>query len=587
MLKKLVLIVLFFLNFKKFKLERRSDFFNSRDFFIPIKFFELLEDFVKSIKINYDYRFIKIEGWSLNNDRIVIDPPTYKNFKKKRLRKDVFFNLGKGMYSGFSFLLPINSKISITLDQKDVPVANIALLSLVGNTIILKFPVFAPLSFIDSFYPVYRFKWSNNLSNFIDNIIVAIFIRNIGILVRYSSRFNFIEISSFCQKIIDKNFVMDELQILRSSKNLTEISKGWKEIIDTSPKLDYQKYEIKFNDEHLSQNVFKRTILSSSESILGEVPNLHFSCEVYPNGLITKDGAKIHYDDSQNLHSDFNAGIHQMVVKNIYSNRTFVRRLPEIKLTEISSISSKDDSNYFHFLIESLPKLFYDGKLNIPQFPLIVNSSTPRQFSDLIRTLLPNDLVTLPVSSMIQAGIVELFNPITCLPDSELIPNNFSSYINENAVTAFKSYILENYCIQTGSKIDKIIFHRKSSRRMCLNSEQVLEIANSQGFVTVDPAQLSLLEQFSLINNAREVINFGGAAMANFIFAKKDTKIITLLSSNLNDFHIPAILSKIAQANHFYIMGNAVKSSKPLNIYEKQHIDYQIQIDDLLDGLNF
>ena len=374
---------------------------------------------------------------------------------------------------------------------------------------------------------------------------------------------------------------MDDLPILRYSKNLRNIPLGWKEIVDSSPNLNYQKYEIGFTDDYFSQNIFKRTIFAKNESILSNVPNQYSPCEVFPNGLVIKDGARIHYDDSQNLDSDFNAGIHQMIVKNIYSNNTYVRKLSIVNLNEISSISSKDDSNYFHFLIESLPKLFYNGKLNFPQYPLLVNSNTPQQFVDLIRAILPNDLTTLPISSIIHADNFELFNPIACLPDSELLSNNITSYINENAVSAFKNHILETTSIKSGSKIEKVILLRNSARRKCLNAEEVLKISNSHGFLTVDPSQLSLLEQFSLINNAKVVINFGGASMANFIFASKDIKIISLLSSNLFDFHIPAILSKIAQANHFYVLGLPNTSSQLMNIYEKQHVDYSVNIGDL------
>jgi len=586
MKNKLILIILFLIHFQKFKFEKRSDFFDSRIYIIPVKFFKLLENFVMEINIDSNYTCAKIEGWSLNNHRIEIEPKVYKNFRKKRLRKDVFFSLGKGMYSGFSFTMPLNSSFSITLDQGDIPLADIKLLSLVEGTIISKFPVSASHAFVDSYNPIYRIKLGNLFTNFLHTLIAAILIRNIGVLVRYSSKFNFIEIGNFCKRIVDDKFVMDELAILRYSKNLTKILKGWKEIVDTSPTLNYEKYEIDFYDEYFSQNVFKRTILSRSDSTLSKMPNQYSSCEVYPNGLVVKDGVRIHYDDSQNLSSDFNAGIHQFVVKNIYSNSTYLRRLPMVNLTEISSISSKDDSNFFHFLIESLPKLFYDGKLRIPKFPIILNSNTPRQFSDLIRTILPNDLITLPITSMIKAENVELFNPVTCLPDSELLSNNVKSYINENAVTAFKNYILEENYIKTISKLDKIILDRQSLRRKCLNSEHILDIANSHGFVTVDPAKLTLVEQFSLINNAKVVINFGGAAMANFVFAKKDVKIITLLSSNLFDFHIPAILSRIAQANHFYVLGSPTKSKNLMNTYEKQHIDYYIDSSDLLSAIS-
>jgi hypothetical protein len=586
MKNKLILIVLYLIHFQKFKLEKRSDFFDSKIYVIPIKFFELLENFIKDINFDPKYTFVKIEGWSLHNHRIEIEPKVYRKFRKKRLRKDVFFSLGKGLLSGFSFVFPSNFSISITLDQKNVPFANMKLLHLANEKIISKFSDPASYAFIDSFYPIYRIRLGNISANFLQTLIKSILIRNIGVAVRYSSKFNFFEISEFCRTVVNVNFAMDDLLVLRNSKNLAKTPKGWKQIVDTSPTLDYKKYEIDFHDEHFSQNVFNRTILSRSDSIQSKMPTQYSSCEVYPNGLVIKDGVRIHYDDSQNLYSDFNAGIHQFVVKNIYSDSTYVRNLPKINLSEISTISSKDDSNYFHFIIESLPKLFYNGKLNVPEFPLIVNSNTPRQFSDLIRALLPIDLVTLPKYSILDAANVEIFNPITCLPDSELLSNNVTSYIDESAVSAFKNYILENDFAQSSTKIDKVILDRQSLRRKCLNSKQILDFANAQGFVTVDPSKLTLVEQFALINNAKVVINFGGAAMANFIFANRDVKLITLLSSNLFDFHIPAILSKIAQANHFYVLGKPIKSKNLMNIYEKQHIDYYVDTGDLRSAIS-
>jgi capsular polysaccharide biosynthesis protein len=62
----------------------------------------------------------------------------------------------------------------------------------------------------------------------------------------------------------------------------------------------------------------------------------------------------------------------------------------------------------------------------------------------------------------------------------------------------------------------------------------------SLGFIAIDPSQLSFSEQIIEFGNASLIVGYGGAAWANLLFTRPDTKIVSIVSraSTTNDVHL-------------------------------------------------
>ncbi|MCR5872849.1 glycosyltransferase family 61 protein [Phenylobacterium sp. J426] len=80
----------------------------------------------------------------------------------------------------------------------------------------------------------------------------------------------------------------------------------------------------------------------------------------------------------------------------------------------------------------------------------------------------------------------------------------------------------------TGAR-PKVFIRRKSASRSLRNEAEVEAALTGEGFVPVEPEQLSLEDQVALFSTARMVVGATGAAMTNLIFCREDCPIVVLM----------------------------------------------------------
>jgi len=124
---------------------------------------------------------------------------------------------------------------------------------------------------------------------------------------------------------------------------------------------------------------------------------------------------------------------------------------------------------------------------------------------------------------------------------------------------------------------EKIFIDRKDDTKFkhcqIINDDEVFEFLKSKGFSKYKVGQLSFKKQIYLFNNAKIIIGPHGAAFANLIFCKPDTKVF-----EFKPFGHPTVVNKrisqINNLNYQLIESSDYKSNKgdifvDLNILEK------------------
>ena len=76
----------------------------------------------------------------------------------------------------------------------------------------------------------------------------------------------------------------------------------------------------------------------------------------------------------------------------------------------------------------------------------------------------------------------------------------------------------------------KIFLRRNSNYRKLENSAEIEAVLSEYGYVVVDPEKLDFLQQVALFSQADSIIGPTGAAFANVVFCKPDTKITILIT---------------------------------------------------------
>ncbi len=192
-------------------------------------------------------------------------------------------------------------------------------------------------------------------------------------------------------------------------------------------------------------------------------------------------------------------------------------------------------NNWYHWIIEYLPKLFVSYKLpdKYNSYPLIVPGfiKENKNFMDALflfnelnrkvlffnkyQNILVKDLIYIDNIISAPYQIKDNFNP--CYEHYNHHDNVLLEYASKFNQLLNSSHLNEN-SIQ---KKEKIFLARKDLFRN-YNQDKILEISKKYGFHEIYLEKLSLIEQISLFSNAKFVIGPPGAAWTGLIFATEN-----------------------------------------------------------------
>ncbi len=242
---------------------------------------------------------------------------------------------------------------------------------------------------------------------------------------------------------------------------------------------------------------------------------------------------------------------------------------------------TKDHSmNYFHWLVECLPKLSLISDLSA-DIPLLVDDFLPQQFYDALDYLNTQKREIIRIGRDHSYKVKELYYPSRL----SIIHDNYGTPVYDKDVIYSAEgihFVRESILTATNNSglepSRKIFISRKnSSYRQLLNSVEVENLLVSRGFEIVFPENLSFLSQIRIFSQAKMIIGQSGAGMTNFIFAPKTAKILMMLSdapgSNLQLFNA---LAEAVGIKLEYIMGKTATVLKKYGPHSDFHVDIDL-----------
>ena len=245
-------------------------------------------------------------------------------------------------------------------------------------------------------------------------------------------------------------------------------------------------------------------------------------------------------------------------------------------------LSGRNDRNWYHWIIEYLPRLKAYGSLD-SDIPLIVSSGMASNFLRSIEILTDRLIIESPREQSTSIGELWAAAPVVQVLDSSQARFEDSLIADLDALTWLRAQVMDR--IKPSGP--KLIFLKRNSVHRGLLNERDVEIALSKrGFVSVDIAKMSFDEQVACFGAADVIVGAGGAVMANYLFAKSGAKIIALASEASAGFVLPAVIASVAEANFTYCFGDTVKSVRRFDHrLAWMHSDFTIQVDDVLQSI--
>ena len=244
-------------------------------------------------------------------------------------------------------------------------------------------------------------------------------------------------------------------------------------------------------------------------------------------------------------------------LSNYKHHKEIINRQNEIKqnLKEISQIQGTyflfgAEENYWHFLIDFIPRLLCLKFLSHIKIKVIVSDRLPEKYFDFISKVLKQlNIPEIDFLKINQNNLVYSFEKL--IFSSRPSINYASSFLNQT----FKDHIVRK------KKKNLYVKRGRSARRKVLNEDDIINFIKQYDYEIVDCFDLNIEEQMKIFSEAKNIIIPSGASMANLIFTPSNINVVEIRSNLDGDFS-----EKINLKNRFtlYLFDKTTKIGEEL-----------------------
>lgn len=216
----------------------------------------------------------------------------------------------------------------------------------------------------------------------------------------------------------------------------------------------------------------------------------------------------------------------------------------------VAVLSALSGSVYFHWIVDLLPRIELLRRRGIDFNTIdyfLVNSYQYQFQRETLQTL------GIPEHKILES------DRHPHLQAKELICPSFPGYLGWPPPWAIE-FLRQEFLTQTQGNSrypERIYISRNKARyRRVLNEEEVIEMLNQHGFVSILPETLSFQEQVAIFHHAKVIIAPHGSGLTNIIFCRPGTKIVELVSPHYVGHYYWAI-GHYLKLQHYFVAGEA------------------------------
>lgn len=245
------------------------------------------------------------------------------------------------------------------------------------------------------------------------------------------------------------------------------------------------------------------------------------------------------------------------------------------------------DRNYFHFLIEVLPKFLLAEKLDIPNsIPALITAGLNKNFLDLIALFNPSSRPVIEI----QPDTAVQVNTLFAIQDCARILDTYNEPMSTNEVKISPTVFdlldtkLLPYERLNNSKFEKKLYLRRAGEiRNPSNEREVENVLNQRGFQAIDPRAMTIEEQIAAFSNATHIIAPTGASLTNLVWCQQGTEIIVLKSDHPNiNLIFWQEIAAARELNYREVIGQRCYDVVGIHAV---HDNYYVDLDSLDDAL--
>lgn len=321
----------------------------------------------------------------------------------------------------------------------------------------------------------------------------------------------------------------------------------YSQIVPIKDITDYTEQKIeKIADKNRSKTYLPKFINAKEECVKIATPEI--SIYQFNNVYIDINSSSLLYKDALVTYRTngerFNEGF--VVAHNDKDAKVNTKNI--VELEEGFFLGGNGSWNWFHFLIEIMPKItLFKEKyssiifvneiiLKTPSMMKILELFTQNKFT--VKYL--NQNKTYYINTLYH---INDFNHIQFNRFDKLIGAEGTFY-NTEITYNFSDILLEKLAIRKKSH-DKLFLYRKNTHRIAENQDQIVEYLKNFGFIPICLEELDIEEQAGYFQHAKFIIGISGAAWTNMIFCRNKPKAICFVPDNAKNSAVFSNLAKM------------------------------------------
>lgn len=219
-------------------------------------------------------------------------------------------------------------------------------------------------------------------------------------------------------------------------------------------------------------------------------------------------------------------------------------------------ITPEAANNYYHWVTDLLPRLLILVKYGLADYlnRVIILHSPSKAYED----------ESLAMAGIDRSHVIRL-KAFETLTVNDLIVVDYSGL--NKPFPIWKKQLLDTLLpqrrIQEKAKI--YLLRGNQARRKLIGEERLITLLEKEGFIIIDPQQLTFRDQINVLQSAEVVVALHGASLTNIVFCEPQTLIVELRSTHLPPEHYSAIAKT-------YQLRFETVSLPPERVRQKKHL---------------
>ena len=245
-------------------------------------------------------------------------------------------------------------------------------------------------------------------------------------------------------------------------------------------------------------------------------------------------------------------------------------------------LAGRNDDNYYHWMIDTLPTaLALDASCD-EGLPFIISSRVPQSGKQALSLVSKRQVIEIDASKQSAFKRLIISTSAASIFDTTISSWSESIRLDGSALMKFREFLLSP--AEHPKFEDKVFLKRTSNRRGLVNQSEIIKVAEQMGYSVYDPSELDFADQLNLFRFAKCIVGATGAVMANFILANNDAKILGLTSSDNSTSALPAIMASVADCSYFSLEGKDV--TRGSTQADNLHNNFVINVNQLRNALS-